>query len=291
MLQWLLRFISEKLDRDQFGGAKGHSVAHYLIEIINFVLYNQDLTEPVSTLLTAVDIHKGFNKVSHDKTITILAREMEVPGWLLRIVANYLSGRSFKIRYSNETSTCRQMPGGTAAGTILGLNLFLILFNGAGPKPNPRGIGQIITKPLSKRRPISQAKVKWIDDVTVCTAIDLKSSLVTEDRLVPRPLEYHARTEHQLPQNLNTMQDEIDYLTEYTDNHLMSINTKKTKAMLCNSRRKWDFMPELNIKGEHTIEVVDEIKVVGFILRSDMKTYSNTSFITGKAYECGCLEG
>ena len=83
VLQWLLSFISEKLDRDQFGGAKGHSVAHYLIEIINFVLYNQDLTEPVSTLLTAVDIHKGFNKVSHAKTITILAEEME--GWLMAV--------------------------------------------------------------------------------------------------------------------------------------------------------------------------------------------------------------
>ena len=42
VLQWLLRFISDKLDRDQFGGAKGHSVAHYLIEVMNFVLYNQD---------------------------------------------------------------------------------------------------------------------------------------------------------------------------------------------------------------------------------------------------------
>ena len=52
---------------------------------------------PVSTMLTAVDLHKGFNKVSHQKTITILATDMEVPGWLLRIVANYLSGRSLKI--------------------------------------------------------------------------------------------------------------------------------------------------------------------------------------------------
>jgi hypothetical protein len=284
VLQWLLGYISEKLDRDQFGGAKGHSVAHYLIEIMNFVLYNQDLSEPVSTMLTAVDLHKGFNKVSHQKTITILATDMEVPGWLLRIVANYLSGRSLKIRYSNETSTCRQMPGGTAAGTILGLNLFLVLFNGAGPKPNPIGIGQQITQPLSKRRPIAKAKVKWIDDLTVCTAIDLKSSLVTEDRPVPRPLQYHARTEHRLPRHLNPMQDEIDKLTKYTDSHLMAINKQKTKAMLCNSRQKWDFIPELNIKGEN-IDIVDEIKVVGFILRSDLKTSANTSYIISKAYK------
>ena len=282
VLQWLLSFISEKLDRDQFGGAKGHSVAHYLIEIMNFVLYNQDLSEPASTILAAVDVHKGFNKVSHQKTITILATEMQVPGWLLRIVASYLSGRSLKIRYLNKTSTCRQMPGGTAAGTILGLNLFLILFNGAGPEPNPRGIGQYITQ--TRRQPIQKMKVKWIDDSTLCTAIDLKASLVPEDRPVPRPLQYHARTEHRLPRHLNPMQDELDELAKYVDNHLMAVNRKKTQAMLCNTRQKWDMIPELYFKGEQ-IQIVEEIKVVGFVLRNDMKTWSNTAYITGKAYK------
>ena len=38
VLRWLNHFISDKLDRDQFGGTKGHSVAHYLTEVMNFVL-------------------------------------------------------------------------------------------------------------------------------------------------------------------------------------------------------------------------------------------------------------
>ena len=80
------------------------------------------------------------------------------------------------------------------------------------------------------------------------------------------------------------MQDEIDKLTEYTDSHLMVINKQKTKAMLCNSRQKWDFIPELNIKGEH-IEILDENKVVGFILRNDLKTSANTSYIINKSYK------
>jgi len=65
----------------------------------------------------------------------------------------------------------------------------------------------------------------------------------------------------------------------------MSINHSKTKAMLCNSRRKWDFVPELNLSQQGNIEVVDQIKVVGFIMRSDMKTSSNTSYLTSKAYK------
>ena len=47
----------DMLDRDQFGGASGYLVADHLIEVMNFILYNQDLSEPVSAMLTAADIH------------------------------------------------------------------------------------------------------------------------------------------------------------------------------------------------------------------------------------------
>ena len=79
VLTWLHKFIGDKLDRDQFGGAKGHSVAHYLIEIINFILYNQDLSKPLATILTAVDLKKGFNKLAHCKIVTKLS-DMGAPG-------------------------------------------------------------------------------------------------------------------------------------------------------------------------------------------------------------------
>ena len=46
VLKWLLEYIGDKLDTDQFGGVKGHSVPHYVIEIINSILFNQDLDKP-----------------------------------------------------------------------------------------------------------------------------------------------------------------------------------------------------------------------------------------------------
>ena len=177
------------------------------------------------------------------------------------------------------------MPGGTSAGTILGLNFFLIMFNKAGPPANPISIGQQISQPRRKRKPIKKCKVKWIDDMTLCTAVDLKRSLVKEDRPVPRPLSFHARTEHRLPGELNAMQDELTDLSRYTDSYLMAINRTKTKAMLCNTRTKWDFEPELSLDGVNNLEIVEELKIVGFMLRNDMKTCSNTAYITAKAYK------
>ena len=177
------------------------------------------------------------------------------------------------------------MPGGTSAGTILGLNFFLVMFNKAGPPANTISIGRQIAQPRRGRKPIEKCKVKWIDDMTLCNAVNLKTALVREDRPVSRPLPFHARTEHRLPRNRNSMQDELDELSKYTENHLMAINKMKTKAMLCNSRTKWDFVPELTLDGHNNLEIVDEVKIVGFILRNDMKTCSNTTYITTKAYK------
>ena len=283
VVQWLHWYISDKLDRDQFGGAKGHSVAHYLIEIMNFILYNQDLSEPLATILTAVDIHKGFNKIDHSITITKIS-DLQVPGWLLKIVCSYLTNRTISIRYRNQTSEIRKMPGGTAAGTILGLELFLVMFSDAGPAANVVSIGQQITQPLASRKPIKQTKVKWIDDVTICTSVDLKNSVVPEDRVVPRPVPYHGRTGHRLPPGANTLQQEMARLQKFTIDNKMAINRGKTKCIIANSRRKWDVMPEISLGEGENVEVVEQLKIVGYIFRSDMKTSANTDYIVKKAY-------
>ena len=55
--------------------------------------------------------------------------------------------------------------------------------------------------------------------------------------------------------------------------------------MLCNSRTKWDFIPELKLYNQEDIEVVNEMKIVGFIMRSDMRTCSNTEYLVKKAFK------
>ena len=59
----------------------------------------------------------------------------------------------------------------------------------------------------------------------------------------------------------------------------------ETKAMFCNSHIKWDTVPELSLNGRDNNDIVDEMKIVGFVMRSDMKTISNTIFLTTKAYK------
>ena len=41
----------------------------------------------------------------------------------------------------------------------------------------------------------------------------------------------------------------------------------------------------MNLKNEHQIEVVEEMKIVGYLMRSDMKTCANTAYLVSKAYK------
>ena len=132
---------------------------------------------------------------------------------------------------------------------------------------------------------MDKGKVKWVDDMTVQVSLHLPTALVPDTRPdIPRPVPYRSRHGLRLPRESNKLQDELDNLKRYTDQHLMSANQQKTKVLLFSKMRKFDFTPELQLGGSENIEVVEEMKIVGFILRSDLKTVSNTRYIIKKAY-------
>ena len=110
IIRWAWPYLNRFMDRDQFGGIVGNSVSHYLIELTNFILHNQDLQSPKATIITLVDYSKGFNRIDHCKLMEELA-EMEIPGWLLRIIASYLEKRTLVVRYKGGESEPAYLPG------------------------------------------------------------------------------------------------------------------------------------------------------------------------------------
>ena len=65
----------------------------------------------------------------------------------------------------------------------------------------------------------------------------------------------------------------------------MKINEDKTKVMLFNRATKTDFLPTLELTKEKHIEVVEEMKLLGVMIRSDLKWASNTKLIIAKCYK------
>ena len=50
VVEWLMFYIGGKLDPKQFGGLKGSNISHYMVELINFILYRPELQIVTSTI-------------------------------------------------------------------------------------------------------------------------------------------------------------------------------------------------------------------------------------------------
>ena len=135
VIDWLHKSIGHKIDFTQYGGLKGQSTSHYLIDLVNFILFNQDLPNPQAILAIMYDFSKAFNRQEHNKLITLLS-DLGTPGWLLKLVMAFLEDRQMILRYKSHTSEEENLSGGGPQGTELGLYLFLILINAAGFKEN-----------------------------------------------------------------------------------------------------------------------------------------------------------
>ena len=55
VVEWLMNFIKDKIDFRQYGGTRGNSITHYLIEFINFILLNKDSPDKIAILACMVD--------------------------------------------------------------------------------------------------------------------------------------------------------------------------------------------------------------------------------------------
>ena len=284
VMSWLLEYVGKKMDWGQYGGAKGCSISHYLIDLVNYILYNQDLNVPHAVLAVMIDFSKAFNRINHNRIIAILSK-MGVPGWLLRIVMGFLTERELVVRYKGRTSDKKRLPGGGPQGTILGLFLFLILINDAGYEELEKDIGGHITQKKNKRTKIPNVHMKFIDDMTMAEALNLKDCLEPNpDPNMPFPLAFHDRTQHVLPDSKNEMQRQLDRMTLYCQENDMKMNHKKTKVAIFNTARTYDFMPKLSIEEKTHLEVVEEFKLLGVVFQTDLRWQANTDYMCKKGY-------
>ena len=117
-------------------------------------------------------------RVSHNQVIEDLA-DMHVPGWLLILLVSYLTDRSMYMRYKGASSSRKLLPGSSPQGAFLGILIFIIVFNGA------------LLRPAIPR--LHSLNLKYIDDLSMLAAYNLRSCLVKDPVARPRPLKYSER--------------------------------------------------------------------------------------------------
>ena len=274
---WLLFIIQPYLDPGQCG-LKGLSITHYLIKLLHFTHSILDKKQPFAVLAACIDLSKAFNRVSHDLLVQDLY-DMHTPPWLLNILISYLSNRTMVMSYNGEEATSKPLPGGGPQGAYLGGLIFIIKYNGAFLRPP---IPPQIKGPVCKAESVA---VKYIDDGTVATSIDLKKCLVKDPKQRLFPLNYRERTQQILPAENNLLQFYLDDTEQFTRDNLMRINPKKSNIILFNKSRKWDFPPELSFSDKINLQYVSHLKLVGVVVSEDLRWERNTEYICKKSMQ------
>ena len=273
---WLLPIVNPYLDPGQCGGLKKSSISHYLIKLLHYIHFNLDRPEPHAVLLACVDMSKAFNRMSHQQVIEDLFH-MKVPGWLLLILISYLTDRKMSMKFRGVLSALRSMPGSSPQGTVLGVILFIIYFNGAALRP-------MISRPSwpffsRKSNDPDAIKMKFVDDLSIAAKVNLKNDIVV-DIGRQKPLSYDERLETKVDDS-HVLQQIVDQLEVFSAERQMKVNSDKTCVMkICKSRSK-AFPTEIKI-GDDFLKVKKEMKILGVILTPNLKWHSNTDHICKK---------
>ena len=268
------------------------SITHYhLFKLLQFIHEHLDLRDPHAVVLATVDLSKAFNRVSHSMVIEDLFN-MHVPAWLLLILISYLTKRTMILHYNGEESSPRDLAGSSPQGAFLGIFFFIIKYNAAALRPSIPRLTQL-TEPVNctKRRskcenPSCNTHTKnmhalYIDDLSEAEAINLQKQLIRDSVQRPYPLNYHERTEQVLPES--TLQDQLLQIENFTIINKMKINTTKSNIMIFNKAKNHDFQPEYAFSDGQTLEVLEETRLLGIQLRTDLRWTSNTKAVYKKA--------
>jgi hypothetical protein len=124
-------------------------------------------------------------------------------------------------------------------------------------------------------------RFKFVDDLTTIEVINLLtiglSSFYMKSQ-IPSDIPQHGQFIQS--ENLKS-QEYLNQINTWTEDHKMIISEKKTKAMIFNFTDKFQFTTRLQLKDKN-VEVVDQIKILGTVVKSDLSWDENCRLLIKK---------
>ena len=118
---WILESIEDKIDPNQFGGIRGLSTTHALVDMVH--RWHDGIHCNKSIRILFLDYSKAFDLVDHTLLIEKF-KNLGVPNILLRWLCNYLCDRKQRVRIGKEISSWLSLNGSMPQGSLLGPPVF-----------------------------------------------------------------------------------------------------------------------------------------------------------------------
>ena len=121
-----------------------------------------------------------------------------------------------------------------------------------------------------------------MDDLSLLEVINLLTIGISSFNIrsqVPNDIPTHNG--YIIPQNLQT-QDYINQICDWTERKKMCLNIPKSNLMCFNFTNNFQFTTRIEMNG-HTLKVLDQTKLLGVIITSDLKWSENTKYLIKRA--------
>ena len=258
--------MKPRMDPKQYGNQKGISIQHYLIEMIHRILTtldNNSKSETFAIVASLIDWDNAFPRQCPKLGIESFIRNGVRPA-LIPVLINYFQDREMSVKWHGCQSARRKLKGGEPQGATIGLLEYLSQSNNCADS-------------------VSECeRFRFLDDLSTLEIINLLTVGITSFNIrhqVPNDIGTHNQF---IPSHNLKSQKWLENIFNWTENQQMLINSKKTKTMVFNFTKNYQFTPRLFIQGE-LLEVIERTRLLGTIITSDLRWEQNTSHIVKKA--------
>ena len=155
------------------------------------------------------------------------------------------------------TSSIRNLQSGGPQGSTIGILEYLSLSNN-----NADNVPE-------------DERYKYVDDLTILEPIKLKTAGIASHNMKLNVASNIPTHNQFIPKENLKSQTYLTEINSWTEQNKMLLNPKKTKCMIFNFSRNKQFTTSLTIKDEN-VEIVDEAKLLGTYITSDLSWNTNT---------------
>ena len=268
LAKYLISDMQPNKDPAQYGNEKGLSITHYLVKMIHIILTAVDDNtekEAKAVIVQLIDWKGAFDRQCHQLGVRAFldngARKTLIP-----ILISYFQNRQMAVKWNGKFSAPYPLPGGGAQGGELGQLEYMAQSNNN-------------TDFLDEK-----SKYKFIDDLSILEVINLVMCGLVNYNFKAHVASDVASHGKFLPtQNVNS-QNYLEKISQWTKQNKMSLNTQKSKFMVFNYTKKYQFSTRL-VLDETPLEEISECKLLGVIIENNMSFKKNTQSIIKRAYK------
>ena len=255
-----------KMDPSQYGNERGVSLQHYLIDMVHRILSaldNNSKGDIFAVVVSLIDWNNAFPRQCPKLGIQSFIHNGVRPA-LIPVLVNFFQDRQMKVRWHGCESTSRIINGGGPQGATFGLLEYLSQSNNCADNVDPSD------------------RFRFLDDLSVLEIVNLLTIGISSFNIKQQiPSDIPNHNQYIPPENLQT-QEWLNTINDWTMQHKMKINEKKTKTMIFNYTENYQCTTRLKI-NDVPIDVINSTKLLGTILSSDLSWDLNTSALVKKA--------